>query len=735
MSSWSRESTKPTSANRAWDSSIRRRYVEADRDKQKHPRAWRDLLRHMCENMRKKDYRQLPRRNLLRDCNLSEAIFKGMSAHSTPAVEDINTMIRIFARVGGCLDKCYRYFGMIRELDMTPSIDSFHQLIIALRNEGHPHKSFGFLAEMKAAGIQPTIVTFNLLLGAICREMNPVTRNRKDIKFFVKEGANIKSPYPAVHVPGEAKAHNTQNNRPTVRVPYNPANDWVSQVLHSIPPAERNSFARKLATFEEFEYEEESSSSSRSSAASAIHNANTEPSTTPGTTTTHPTTVSTDTSTATDTSVAADATIATTTASTATATTATCIDDTSEPARLLRDMESESDWQEHSVKTDETDTMRDADQADLGRKVPIAALSDAFHLLDQMFRVGCTPNIYSFNIILEMCARFGDAHATKRVFCLLHENQDTHVHNLIPSFYVSMLPQDAFHAQVHTNTPTHTYAPAFQVFQVMVDSGVRPHVATLSLLIKACGNDAVEARRRWTKLTQEYGVQPDAACYNQLIRVVSGSGDVECTEKHIASMQAAGISPDLATFSCLILSHAHSNDGRSIPEAEILHRIEKVGLKPDSHIFNCLISAHARAGDMDSALQVLRRREAAGLKPGPDSLYPLIKGFLFIGDIDAALDVYDKMKHVANLRCYDLLTQALRANEHTHKQALVRVLQDKYFLKTKQRSLKAKSKAAAAGRGMVARIDSEKAVTSYLDVPAQHVGALLGPVRCSLLSL
>ena len=85
----------------------------------------------------------------------------------------------------------------------------------------------------------------------------------------------------------------------------------------------------------------------------------------------------------------------------------------------------------------------------------------------------------------------------------------------------------------------------------MKAAGVPPDVVTFSTLIKAC-NNAGDLGKAFEVLAEMAGVAPNAVTVRTLIKACDNAGDFGKAFEVLAEMKAAGIRPNVVTFSALM---------------------------------------------------------------------------------------------------------------------------------------------------------------------------------------
>ncbi|GMJ05758.1 hypothetical protein like AT1G74580 [Hibiscus trionum] len=184
----------------------------------------------------------------------------------------------------------------------------------------------------------------------------------------------------------------------------------------------------------------------------------------------------------------------------------------------------------------------------------------ALQLMNEMLGNGCSPNIWTYNIVINGLCKMG---------CVSDAN------NLL---------NDAI---------TKGYLPDIFTFNTLVDG--------------YCKQLKVENAVEILNQMWNYGVIPDVITYNSVLNGLCKTSKSEDVMETFKTMMEKGCIPNIITYNILIESLCKA---RKVNEAmNLLEEIEIKGLSPDTVSFGTLIHGFCSNGDLDGAYQLFRKME------------------------------------------------------------------------------------------------------------------------------
>lgn len=242
-------------------------------------------------------------------------------------------------------------------------------------------------------------------------------------------------------------------------------------------------------------------------------------------------------------------------------------------------------------------------------------VEEAMRFYERVVDDGLAPNLDTFNGLLSCCARAGEV---DKALALLTEMQEV----------ADIMPNPKSYNWVVTACAKVADADrAFQVTRKMRRHGMRLNIVTKNNLIEACCN-AGRLERAFAivrSMTREEKVTPNAHTYNTLIRGCGRWEQLDTALTLLSSMQMAGVSPTVITYSVAIDACARTGGPIALEQAlQLVDEMRKGGLEPNVVTYNSLIHACARAKDVKQAFKVLERMQEEKLTPDNVTLCSLV---------------------------------------------------------------------------------------------------------------
>ncbi|RKO92488.1 hypothetical protein BDK51DRAFT_27776 [Blyttiomyces helicus] len=185
-------------------------------------------------------------------------------------------------------------------------------------------------------------------------------------------------------------------------------------------------------------------------------------------------------------------------------------------------------------------------------------------------------------------------------------------------------------------------APAASAFyHRMLDAGVRPNVATYTILFDGLSKHGdPETAQAIHAAMKAAGVPPDIVFYTTLIRARAEADDEFGVAHAWSEMLADGICPDTQFFNVLVWSSARTPGGMDAALGHVA-RLREAGLTPDVFTFSALVLGWIRSGRLDLAVRTVDEMESDGVRPNAITYQTLVDGLLAAGDPDAAMRYFE----------------------------------------------------------------------------------------------
>jgi pentatricopeptide repeat protein len=233
----------------------------------------------------------------------------------------------------------------------------------------------------------------------------------------------------------------------------------------------------------------------------------------------------------------------------------------------------------------------------------------ALAVFDRMKAAGVVPDAFSFSTLLASASNdssngLGGRSVVERALALIDEHR-------VP------LTVELGGAMVTAHSRLGDFDKALAVFDKMKAAGVAPNARSFNTLLACSSSDISNSTRSRSvvkhalALIDEHRVPLTVELGNAMIAAHSRLGDFDRALAVFDKMKAAGVAPNVRSFSTLLAS---SSSGSSVVE-HVLALIDEHRLLLDAELGSAIIAAHSRMGDFDRAREVRDKMEAAGIQP------------------------------------------------------------------------------------------------------------------------
>eukprot|EP00887_Chlorella_sp_A99_P000227 scaffold13.g227.t1 len=210
------------------------------------------------------------------------------------------------------------------------------------------------------------------------------------------------------------------------------------------------------------------------------------------------------------------------------------------------------------------------------------AWEDAVRVLDALEQQGIDPEIRTYNTVIIACNMSGQATEALRIYerMLASGAQPT------ATTYTALISAYGKNGQLDR---------ALQIFQDMVRRGCERNVITYSSLISAC-----EKAGRWELALELFremhteGCRPNVVTYNSLIAACAQGAQWQRAQEMFEQMQAKGCRPDSVTFGGLIAAYDRAGLWRQALRA--FEQMKGHNCRPDSVVYNTVVGALWKTG-------------------------------------------------------------------------------------------------------------------------------------------
>lgn len=147
----------------------------------------------------------------------------------------------------------------------------------------------------------------------------------------------------------------------------------------------------------------------------------------------------------------------------------------------------------------------------------------------------------------------------------------------------------------------------------------------------------------FSRIREEFGLEPDAGCYNILIQGVAKGGDLSVTMAWFKEMIEARHMPDRKTFNAIM--NLYGKHGYWESAEQLLEFMYDKGFPRTSEMYHGLMKAYQKVGELEASYHVLQRTEA-DIKVATTPMYnTAISGFLNAGETERARRVFVELQN------------------------------------------------------------------------------------------
>lgn len=184
---------------------------------------------------------------------------------------------------------------------------------------------------------------------------------------------------------------------------------------------------------------------------------------------------------------------------------------------------------------------------------------------------------------------------------------------------------------------------AHQLFDEMLQRGVKPNNATFSTIISCCRicnmpDKAVE----WFEKMPAFGCNPDDITYSAMIDAYGKAGNVDSALALYDHARTERLRMDAVTFSTLIKIYVNTRNFDGC--LNVYEEMKALGVKPNLVIYNTLLYAMGRAKRPWQANNIYKDMITNGIAPSWKTYAALLQAFCRARYCEDAIKVYKEMK-------------------------------------------------------------------------------------------
>jgi pentatricopeptide repeat protein len=328
---------------------------------------------------------------------------------------------------------------------------------------------------------------------------------------------------------------------------------------------------------------------------------------------------------------------------------------------------------------------------------------DAFNILTKMQKAGITPDIITYNCLIDMSFRNHQSENGIRLFEEICDSfsglqPDIVTFNIIIKHYVGEIKdhsnnkytttsanekfskinkvikeiktRDIKFNEITYNTIIDAYVElgdfenTWTLFMEMKENNLIPDSYTYATLIKGlkiCGlNDGVEKALSILELIKSgacQDIKPDEVLYNSVLDICIKNSKIELAEKIFNEMKSKKIIPSIITYSIMIRGYGIIYN---IKKAfEVYEEMIASGMQPNEIIYGCLMNCAVRCSNTELMHEIYEKMKKLNIKPNQIIYTTLIKGYNKMQMYEKAFKIFDEVpdaeKDESNIVMYNAI--------------------------------------------------------------------------------
>jgi len=225
----------------------------------------------------------------------------------------------------------------------------------------------------------------------------------------------------------------------------------------------------------------------------------------------------------------------------------------------------------------------------------------ALDVYRQMQNEGCTPNLVTYNTLIDVHGKTG---AWEDAIAVLDAVEKQ---GLEPE-------ARTYNTVIIACNQSSKAAEALQVYDRMLRANAKPTATTYTALISAYGKAGqLDAALQIFQDMTKHRCERNVITFSSLISACEKAGRWEIALDLLKQMHREGCEPNVVTYNSLIAACAQGAQAQKAQE--IFDQMQKRGCRPDSVTFGALIGAYDKAGDWRSALSSFEAIRLSGCRP------------------------------------------------------------------------------------------------------------------------
>ncbi len=311
---------------------------------------------------------------------------------------------------------------------------------------------------------------------------------------------------------------------------------------------------------------------------------------------------------------------------------------------------------------------------------------DAFKILSKMRSNDVTPDIITYNCLIDMSFRLDQDENASKIFDEVCDSfsgiqPDIVTFNIMLKHYVSEIKQitkqknlsneeklenvykvlnEIKSREIPQNEITYNTAmdacvevgdfeKTWELFNEMKVNKLVPDLYTYATLVKGLKNcglpDAVEKALQILELVKSGAcaeLKADEVLFNSVMDICIANRRVEIAERIFEEIKSSDkIKPSIVTYSIMIRGYGVAfNIQKAV---ELYEEIKKNGMQPNDIIYGCLMNCAVRCSNLPLMVELFERMKENGMKPNAIIYTTLIKGFNKMKQYEKAFEIFEQL--------------------------------------------------------------------------------------------
>lgn len=272
-------------------------------------------------------------------------------------------------------------------------------------------------------------------------------------------------------------------------------------------------------------------------------------------------------------------------------------------------------------------------------------------------------NIGAYNVIIRMLSRRENWDAAEK---MIQEMR---------SKFGSELNFQVFNTLIYACSKRGLVGLGARWFQMMLDSGVRPNIATFGMLMGLYqkGWNVDEAEFTFSKM-RSFGIVCQSA-YSAMITIYTRLRLYEKAEGIIGLMTEDKVPLSLGNW--LAVLNAYSQQGKMKDAENVFMSMQEAGLSSNIIAYNTMITGYGKASNMDAAQSLFLNMQNVGMDPDETTYRSMIEGWGRAGNFEQARRYYGELKRLGYMpNSSNLYTLIKLQAKHADEEGAMTTLND-----------------------------------------------------------